>query len=379
MAETPIPFNKPYLAGRELEYIQQALANGKLSGNGYFTQQSQAFLKSRYGLAHALLTTSGTAALEMAALLIGIQPGDEVIIPSFTFTSTANAFVLRGARVVFGDSLPYHPNLDCSKVADLITSRTRAIVPVHYAGVACDMAPLLELAQRHNLCIVEDAAQGIESAYRGQPLGSIGHLAAFSFHETKNIISGEGGLLAVNDPTFAARAEILWEKGTNRAAFFRGEVARYQWVDIGSSYLPSELIAAYLWGQLQELESIQRRRFEQWQQYQTTLSELAQAGCFELPSLPEYARHNAHIFYLLCPSLQERDKLAQYLSRRQILAVSHYQPLHTSPFYQAQHNGRPLPHAIAYAERLLRLPLYYELDTDSQQRVVQAIYSFYRG
>ncbi|MCB2379732.1 dTDP-4-amino-4,6-dideoxygalactose transaminase [Hymenobacter sp. BT635] len=380
MAQAPIPFNKPFIAGQELTYIQEAVARGKLSGNGYFTQQSQQFLKARYDLQHALLTTSGTAALEMAALLLDIRPGDEVIVPSFTFTSTANAFVLRGAKIVFADSLPNHPNLDVDQVAALVTPRTRAIVPVHYAGVACDMAPLLALAQTHkDLFIVEDAAQGIESFYHAQPLGAVGHLAAFSFHETKNIICGEGGLLAINDPVFAARAEILWEKGTNRAAFFRGEVARYQWVDIGSSFLPSELNAAYLWGQLQQLPQIQTRRMAQWHRYYEALQELARQGCCALPFVPTYARHNAHIFYLLCNNQRERDALIQHLGQQQILAVSHYQPLHASPFYQAQHDGRPLPHATAHAGRLVRLPLYYELSESDQQRVLTAIYQFYTG
>ncbi|MBX0292126.1 dTDP-4-amino-4,6-dideoxygalactose transaminase [Hymenobacter sp. HSC-4F20] len=374
-----IPFNKPYLVGPELKYIAEAVALGKLSGNGIFTQRCQQFFEQVYGFRKALLTTSGTAALEMAALLLDLQPGDEVILPSFTFTSTANAFVLRGARIVFADSLPYHPNLDCSKVAKLITPRTRAIVPVHYAGVACDMAPLLHLAQKHNLCLVEDAAQAIESTYQGQALGSIGQLAAFSFHETKNIIAGEGGLLAINNPAFAERAEILWEKGTNRAAFFRGEVARYQWVDIGSSYLPSELIAAYLWGQLGALESIQQRRYQQWQRYYEALQPLARQGCFTLPFVPDYARHNAHIFYLLCTSLEERDALIRHLGQHRILAVSHYQPLHASPFYRARHDGRPLPHATAHAERLVRLPLYYELSLPEQQQVIAAVQSFYLG
>ncbi|RSK48388.1 dTDP-4-amino-4,6-dideoxygalactose transaminase [Hymenobacter rigui] len=380
MEQPFIPFNKPFTAGQELVHIQQALANGKLSGNGYFTQHSQQFLKARYGLAHALLTTSGTAALEMAALLLGIQPGDEVIVPSFTFTSTANAFVLRGATIVFADSLPHHPNLDTDQVAGLITPRTRAIVPVHYAGVACDMAPLLALSRAHDqLFIVEDAAQAIESRYHEQPLGAVGHLAAFSFHETKNIICGEGGMLVINDPEFAARAEIIWEKGTNRAAFFRGEVARYQWVDVGSSFLPSELTAAYLWGQLQQLGAIQERRTTQWQRYYEALQPLARQGCFALPFVPDYARHNAHIFYLLCTSLEERDALIRHLGQHRILAVSHYQPLHASPFYRARHDGRPLPHATAHAERLIRLPLYYELNLTDQQQVIAAVQRFYLG
>ncbi|MDU0371641.1 dTDP-4-amino-4,6-dideoxygalactose transaminase [Hymenobacter endophyticus] len=379
MQDVAIPFNKPLLAGQELTYIQQALTQGKLSGNGYFTQQCQGFLQVRYGLPLALLTTSGTAALEMAALLLGIQPGDEVIMPSFTFTSTANAFLLRGARIIFADSLAHHPNLDVAQLALLITPRTRAVVPVHYAGVACDMAPLMQLAQEHGFYVVEDAAQAIESRYQDQALGAVGHLAAFSFHETKNIIAGEGGLLAINDPHFAARAEIIWEKGTNRAAFFRGQVARYQWVDIGSSFLPSELNAAYLWGQLERLEAIQERRQQQWQHYRAGLQTLAAAGYFALPTVPDYAVHNAHIFYLLCRNQAERDGLIRHLAQRQILAVSHYQPLHASPYYQARHDGRPLPHALAHAQRLVRLPLYYELRPADQQRVLNAVQHYYTG
>ena len=271
----------------------------------------------------------------------------------------------------------HHPNLDTAQVEALITPHTRAIVPVHHAGAACDMATLLASARKHDLFVVEDAAQAIGGTYQDRPLGSIGHLAAFSFHETKNIIAGKGGLLAINDARFATRALILWEKGTNRAAFSRGEVARYQWVDIGSSYLPSELMAAYLWGQLQELATIQERRFQQWQHYYHALQELQRAGCFALPWLPNYGRHNAHIFYLLCRTQPERDALIQHLSQQQILAVSHYQPLHSSPFYQPQHDGRLLPHATAHAQRLVRLPLYFELAADSQQRVIDAVHGFY--
>ncbi|RYU75799.1 dTDP-4-amino-4,6-dideoxygalactose transaminase [Hymenobacter persicinus] len=372
-----IPFNKPFLAGRELDYIQQAVTAGKLSGNGGFTQHCQAFLEQRYGLGKALLTTSATAALEMAALLLDLQPGDEVLMPSFTFTSTANAFVLRGARIVFVDSSPAHPNMDVAQLESLITPRTRAIVPVHYAGVACDMDAIMALATRYNLVVIEDAAQAIESFYRGRPLGSIGHLAAFSFHETKNVIAGEGGLLAINDPRFAARAEVLWEKGTNRAAFFRGETAKYQWVDVGSSFLPSELTAAYLLAQLEELPRIQARRQQQWQRYHAALQPLAAAGRVGLPTIPAYAAHNAHIFYLLCANSFERQALIQHLAARDILAVFHYQTLHNSPFYAARHDGRPLPCATHYDECLVRLPLFFTLTEAEQQEVIEAVSSFF--
>ncbi|WP_324671887.1 dTDP-4-amino-4,6-dideoxygalactose transaminase [Hymenobacter sp. GOD-10R] len=377
MSLAPIPFNKPYLSGQELAYIQQALRNGKLSGNGWFTQQCQQFLEQRYGIRKALLTTSGTAALEMAALLLDIQPGDEVIVPTFTFTSTANAFVLRGAHIVFADSLPEHPNVDVAQLEPLITSRTRAIVVVHYAGVACDMAAVMALAARHNLFVIEDAAQAIDGYYQQRPLGSIGHLAAFSFHETKNVIAGEGGLLSINDARFQERAEIIWEKGTNRAAYFRGETARYQWVDVGSSYLASELNAAYLWAQLEKLGTIQAQRQRQWEQYYQALAPLAAANFFALPVVPAYALHNWHIFYLLCHTLEERTALIQHLSARNILAVFHYQTLHNSPFYMARHDGRTLPNAGYYADHLVRLPLFFELTFTDQQRVVKAIQEFY--
>ncbi|MBC6988304.1 dTDP-4-amino-4,6-dideoxygalactose transaminase [Hymenobacter sp. BT491] len=375
----PIPFNKPFLAGQELHYIRQAVAQGKLSGNGEFTQLCQRFFQQRYGIPKALLTTSATTALEMAALLLDLHPGDEVIMPSFTFTSTANAFVLRGARIVFADSYLGNPNLDISQLASLITPRTKAIVPVHYAGVACDMAPLLALAEEHGIWVIEDAAQAIEGYYLEKPLGAIGHLAAFSFHETKNVIAGEGGLLAINDERFAERAEILWEKGTNRAAFFRGEAARYQWIDVGSSFLPSELTAAYLWAQLEQITAIWEQRLQQWHRYATALQPLAEAGHCALPDIPAYATHNGHIFYLICRDTNERQALIQHLAEHQILAVFHYQTLHNSPFYHNLHDGRQLPHARRFAECLLRLPLYFELSETDQQRVIAAVNSFYKA
>ncbi|WP_139924230.1 dTDP-4-amino-4,6-dideoxygalactose transaminase [Hymenobacter sp. DG01] len=374
---TPIPFNKPYLAGPELEYISQAAALGKLSGNGVFTQRCQQFFEQHYGFARALLTHSGTAALEMAALLLDLQPGDEVILPSFTFTSTANAFLLRGATLVFADSSPAHPNLDPAEVARLLTPRTRAVVLVHYAGVACDLDALLPLIQQHNLILIEDAAQAIESYHGTRRLGTIGHLAAFSFHETKNISAGEGGLLAINDVRFAERAEILWEKGTNRAAFYRGETAKYEWVDVGSSFLPSEMTAAFLWAQLEHRQRIQDQRLRQWHRYQEALAPLATVGV-GLPYIPAYAAaHNGHIFYLLCRSSQERQQLINHLAAHDILAVFHYQPLHDSPFFRPHYTGPDLPHAQYYAAHLVRLPLYYELSEAQQGRVAELIMQFY--
>ncbi|MCB2408496.1 dTDP-4-amino-4,6-dideoxygalactose transaminase [Hymenobacter lucidus] len=373
-----IPFNRPHLAGPELEYIRQAVAAGKLSGNGEFTQRCQQFLEQRYGLAKALLTTSGTDALEMAALLLNIQPGDEVIVPSYTFTSTANAFVLRGARIVFADSQPNHPNMDVRTVAALLTPRTRAIVLVHYGGQVSEHLPdVLALAHRHGLWVVEDAAQAIEARYQGQPLGTFGQLAAFSFHETKNISAGEGGLLAINDPALMARAEIIWEKGTNRAAFHRGEAARYEWVDVGSSFLASELNAAYLWAQLQSIEAIQQQRRQLWEYYAMALEPLAASGAIRLlPQLPQ-AQPNWHVFALLCADEAERDALLQHLRQCHILAVFHYLPLHQSPYYAPLHDGRPLPHAERYARTLVRLPLFHDLTREQQNRVIAAIQAFY--
>jgi dTDP-4-amino-4,6-dideoxygalactose transaminase len=363
-----IPFNKPYLTGNETAYIEEAVKSGKISGNGNFTKQCQNFFESNYGIKKALLTTSCTDALEMAAILIDIKEGDEVIIPSYTFVSTANAFVLRGAKIVFADSRKDHPNIDETKIESLITSKTKAIVPVHYAGVACEMDTIMNIAAKYNLYVIEDAAQAIDSYYTGKngvkkALGSIGHLAAFSFHETKNIISGEGGLLAINDEKFIDRAEIIWEKGTNRSSFFRGEVDKYGWVDIGSSFLPSEIIAAFLWAQLENLEKIQAKRKEIWNNYFNGLNDWAQKNEIELPLTPDYATNNAHMFYLVCKNLEQRTKLLADLKQNEILAVFHYISLHTSPFYFSKHQGGELPETDRFTDALVRLPLFYELDT----------------
>lgn len=372
-----IPFNKPYLTGKETHYIYEAVGSGKLSGNGIFTQRCQQFFEQKYGFAKCLLTTSCTDALEMAAMLCNIEPGDEVIIPSYTFVSTALAFVRQGAKVVFADSCADNPNIDTDLIESLITDKTKAIVPVHYAGVACDMDKIMSIAHRHNLLVVEDAAQSIDSYYKGKALGSIGHLAAFSFHETKNVISGEGGMLAINDERFVRRAEIIWEKGTNRAEFFRGEVNKYGWVDTGSSFLPSEVIAAFLWAQLENLEDIQAGRIEIWNSYYEKLKPLADTGLFVLPDIPDYASNNAHMFYLVCRSLNERTELIKHLKDNGILAVFHYLSLHSSQYYKDKHDGRQLPNCDRFADCLVRLPLFYELGKIDINRIVESIKMFF--
>ncbi|HAI76390.1 MAG TPA: dTDP-4-amino-4,6-dideoxygalactose transaminase [Microscillaceae bacterium] len=372
-----IGFNKPYFTGKETDYMQDAVKRQKISGNGHYTQLCHQFFQKKYGFEHVLLTHSCTAALEMAALLINIQPGDEVIIPSYTFVSTANAFILRGAKVVFVDSCAENPNLDASSIAPLINARTKAIVVVHYAGIACHMGEILDLVKRHRLFLVEDAAQAIDSFWEGKPLGSLGHLACFSFHETKNIISGEGGMLVINDPAFTARAEILWEKGTNRSAFFRGEVDKYTWVDIGSSFLPSDMIAAFLYAQLENIDDIQQRRRAIWQRYFDQLQGLAEQNLVQLPHIPAYATNNAHMFYLVCQSASQRQSLIEYLKAQHIHAIFHYLSLHESPFYSVLHDGRNLPQTRRYTDCLVRLPFYYELSEPEQALVCEHISQFY--
>ncbi len=377
MTSYSIPFNKPYLSGNETTYIVEAVRSGKISGNGIFTRQCHEFFQARYGFPKVLLTTSCTDALEMAAILTNVGPGDEVIVPSYTFVSTALAFVRQGANIVFADSSPENPNLAIHQLEALITPRTKVIVPVHYAGVACDMDPLMALASRYNLLVVEDAAQAIDGYYNGKPLGSIGHLATFSFHETKNIIAGEGGMLVINDERFAKRAEIIWEKGTNRSEFFRGEVNKYGWVDIGSSFLPSEIISAYLYAQLENLDDIQQRRIALWTYYYQSLKPLADAGAFRLPVLPKYASNNGHLFYLVCSNETDRSRLIDALKAEGILAVFHYQSLHKSNYYQARHDGRALPFSDTYTDCLVRLPLFYELTFAEIDRIVRLISELY--
>ncbi len=365
-----IDFNRPHFTGNELRYIQDAVEDKKhISGNGTYTKRCQRFFEERYGFRKCLLTTSCTDALEMAAMLCDIQPGDEVIVPSYTFVSSALAFVRAGAKIVFADSMRRNPNIDAETIESLITPKTKVIVPVHYAGVACDMDKIVGIARCHNLIVVEDAAQSIDSCYKDRSLGTIGHLSAFSFHETKNIISGEGGMLGINDERFIRRAEIIWEKGTNRAEFFRGEVNKYGWCDVGSSFLPSEVVAAFLWAQLEELENIQNKRKQLWDRYYELLEPIAEKGHFTLPDIPDYATNNAHMFYLVCNSLEGRTTLIKYLRENEVQAVFHYLSLHSSPYYQDKHDGRPLPNCDRFADCLVRLPMYYDLEEKDVERI----------
>lgn len=372
-----IPFNKPYLTGKELVYIGDAVKQGKISGNGVYTKLCQDFFQNRYCFKKCLLTSSCTDALEMAAILSNIQPGDEVIIPSYTFVSTALAFVRQGAKIVFVDSSTENPNIDVSKLEALITPNTKVIVPVHYAGIACDMDRIMEIANKHDILVVEDAAQAIDSYYNKRPLGSIAHLAAFSFHETKNIISGEGGMLVVNDENFIKRAEIIWEKGTNRAEFFRGEVNKYGWVDTGSSFLPSEIIAAFLYAQVENIDDIQKKRISIWNKYYDGLLDIEKKGFIKLPVVPYYATNNAHMFYILCMSLEQRTNLISYLKSNEIMSVFHYLSLHKSEYYSKYYVGGELIESDRYADTLLRLPMYYELSFEEVDRIISVIKDFF--
>ena len=374
-----IPFNKPPVTGAEADYIKQALESNKLSGDGPFGKKCQSWFEASLPAKKTLLTPSCTAALELAAVLIDIQPGDEVIMPSYTFVSTANAFVLRGAKVVFVDIQPDTMNIDERLIEAAITPNTRAIVPVHYAGVACEMDAIMDIAERHMLFVVEDAAQGMMSNYKGRALGTIGHLGAFSFHETKNYTSGgEGGLLIINDERFAERAEVIREKGTNRSHFFRGMVDKYQWVDIGSSYLPSELQAAYLWAQLEHANEINESRLNAWRYYWQRLQPLAEQGRIELATIPEGCTHNAHMFYLKTSGLDERTALLEHLKSRDILAVFHYVPLHSASAGAAfgRFHGED-SFTTKESERLVRLPMFFNIAEQELEHVVEAVISFY--
>ena len=368
-----IPFNKPYMTGKELWYVAQAHAKGHLAGDGVFSKQCNAWLEQRTGARSALLTHSCTAALEMAAMLAGIQPGDEIIMPSYTFVSTANAFVLRGGVPVFVDIRPDTLNIDETKIKTAITPRTKAICPVHYAGVACEMDAIMAIAAEHNLLVIEDAAQGVMASYKGRPLGSIGHMGALSFHETKNIISGEGGALLVNDARFVERAEIIREKGTNRSQFFRGQVDKYTWVDIGSSYLPGEIIAAFLWAQMEEADAITKRRLDLWAHYHQWFVALENAGKVRRPILPRECTHNAHMYYLLLPDLEMRTRFIEQLKTKGIQTVFHYVPLHSAPM--GQKIGRTvgdMSNTVSLSERLVRLPLWLGLE-DQLAFVIQEV------
>ena len=367
-----IPFNKPYCSGRELSYIHEVCHSTTMSGNGQYTKLCHGFFEKRYGFRKCLLTTSGTDALEMCAMLCELKPGDEVIVPSYTFVSSAIAFLREGAKVVFADSGADNPNITVEQIEPLINEKTRVIVVVHYAGVACDMDAIMAMAEQHHLLVVEDAAHSIDSFYKGRPLGGIGHLGAFSFHETKNINCGEGGMLVVNDERFIRRSEILWEKGTNRAEFYRGMVNKYGWCDMGSSFLPSELNAAFLWAQLEQLDDIQGQRRRIWEIYDKALRGHLPAG-FSLPELPDYASNNYHMYYLLCPSLEARTSLMNYLKNNGVQATFHYLPLHSSKYYEDKHDGRQLANCDRYADTLVRLPLYYELTDRDASTVARLV------
>lgn len=371
------PFNKPFLTGKEVHYIYEAVQSGKISGDGLFTKKCQAFFEEQYGFRKTLLTTSCTDALELAALLLDIEPGDEVIAPSYTFVSTVNAFVLRGANIIFADSAKDNPNIDVQQIESLVTPRTKAIIPVHYAGIACDMDAINAIAKKHNLYVVEDAAQAVDSYYKGKPLGTLGDLSAFSFHETKNIIAGEGGMIGINTPSFVSRAEIIREKGTNRSSFFRGEVDKYGWVDVGSSFLPSEIVAAFLYAQLENLQMIQQKRKMLWDVYLEELKPLADKGIFTLPYIPEYATNNAHMFYLVFDKLDQRSDFIAHLKSHGILSVFHYLSLHKSPYYAEKHGNRELPNSDHYTDGLVRLPLYYELSKENVLDICKTIREFY--
>jgi dTDP-4-amino-4,6-dideoxygalactose transaminase len=372
-----IPFNKPFITGNEIKNISNAIELGKLAGDGEYTRLVQQFFKSEYGINKSLLTTSCTDALEMCAILSDIDNQCEVIIPSYTFVSTANAFALRGAKIVFADSESLTPNIDTDEIESLITSKTKVIVAMHYGGVACDMDSIVHLASKYNLTVIEDAAQAIDSYYKGKPLGSIGSLGSFSFHETKNIICGEGGLLTINDKNFVERAEIIREKGTNRSKFFRGEVDKYNWVDIGSSFLASDIVAAFLLAQLNQLSLIQQRRIKLWERYNENLEILNKISPDLLPHIHSYATNNAHMYYLTCSSLEERGRLIDFLLKERIVATFHYLPLHSSPFFKEKYNGRELKSAERWANCLVRLPLYADLEIAEVDYICEQIRSFF--
>jgi len=376
-----ISFNKPYLTGKEVQYIEDAVKSGKISGNGLFTKKCQEFFEKEFGFKKTLLTTSCTDALEMAAILADIKEGDEVIVPSFTFVSTALAFVRQGADIVFADSYSDNPNIDADQIEALITEKTKAIVVVHYAGIACDMDKIMSIANKHGIIVIEDAAQAIDSYYISKDgtrkaLGSIGHISAFSFHETKNIISGEGGMLCINDDRFIQRAEIIWEKGTNRSQFFRGEVDKYSWVDTGSSFLPSEIISAFLWAQIENMKDIQDKRIKIWNCYYEGLSSFEPVSIKKpkLPLVPEYATNNAHMFYLVCDNVDDRTKFIQHLKDKGILSVFHYLSLHKSSYYEKYSIRKSeLPNSDMFSDCLVRLPLFYELTDEQVEYIINTI------
>lgn len=374
-----IPFGKPFIIGKELDYIAQSVANGQISGDGHFTKLCHQFIESAFGAKKALLTTSCTAALEMSAILCDIKEGDEVILPSYTFVSTANAFLLRGATLKFVDIRPDTLNIDEKLIEEAVSDKTKVIVPVHYAGVACEMDAIMATAQKHDLIVVEDAAQGVNAKYKGTFLGTIGDMGTYSYHETKNFICGEGGTLLVNDDQYLERAEIIREKGTNRSQFFRGQVDKYTWVDVGSSYLPSDILAAFLYAQLENMEPITQKRAKIYQTYYELLQPLAKQGLFSLPVIPEECESNFHMFYILLQDIQTRMELIAHLKERGILSVFHYVPLHTSPVGQSLgYRKGMLPLTENLSERVLRLPFYFELEEDDIYRIARDIYDFFK-
>lgn len=373
-----LPFNKPFLTGDESELFDQAFRMGQFAGNGYFTKNCHAFFQDHFGFEHCFLTNSATAALEMAAILSDINSADEVIIPSYTFVSSATPFALRGAKIVFCDSEKSNPNLDVTHLKTLITPKTKAVVVVHYAGMSCDMEAIMQLAEEHNFYVIEDAAHAITATYKNKFLGTFGHFAAFSFHETKNISSGQGGMLVVNDLSKIERAEVIWSKGTNRSEMERGNASKYEWVDVGSNFYPSEITATLLFAQLQHIDSIQQSRKNIWERYYTGLLPLESEGKIQLPSLMEYQSNNYHIFYILCQNVVERDAFIAYLKENEVLAVFHYLCLHTSPYIQrtAGHQA-VLPQAEHYAQTLVRLPLFVELEIHQVEKIIALVFAFY--
>jgi len=373
-----IPFNKPYIPLLTIRNLASTALSGTIAGNGAYTKRCHREFENRFRFRKVFLTTSCTDALEMAGLLAGICPGDEVILPSFTFVSTANAFLLRGAKLVFADVLPDIPNIDPEKIASLITTKTKAIVVVHYCGIACEMDRIMELARKNNLIVIEDAAHALDSYYNGRPLGSIGHFGTFSFHETKNISCGEGGLLTINDESYVQRAEIIWEKGTNRAAFYRGETDKYNWIDIGSSFLPSDILASFLFIQLQKLDKIQRKRISHWNAYHRKLKLLGDMGYLKLVEIPSYATVNGNMYYFLMPSGEERNRMIDYLRSKGIQAVFHYLPLHSSPYFREKHDGRNLPNTDRFAETIVRLPFFYALKNSQISYIAETIRKYYQ-
>ncbi|MBT7378269.1 MAG: dTDP-4-amino-4,6-dideoxygalactose transaminase [Candidatus Marinimicrobia bacterium] len=372
-----IDFSSKYLTGNEIGYIHEVLMSNQLSGDGNYTKKCQEFFFSKYNMRNTLLTTSGTHSLELAALLLKIKKNDEVIMPSFTFPSTANAFLLRGAKIIFADSRNDHPNIDVSQVNELVTSNTKAIVPVHYAGVACDMDLISEIATDNGIYVIEDAAQCVDAFYNEKPLGSIGDIGCFSFHDTKNIICGEGGLISMNNPNFTDDAEIIREKGTNRSSFFRGEIDKYGWVSMGSSYLPSEILAAFLYSQLEEVKKITSMKKSVWAYYFDSLNSLSLDIC--LPVIPDYSNHNAHIFHIVLTSEKQRNKMLLFLKKRGIQATFHYQALHASDFFKNEYDGPPLANSIKYSNCLLRLPIYPHLKKTEQNYIIDSVAKFFKN